>query len=102
MKTDGWFEVDKAGLALLVRRRGMAFLLNELVQNAWDTEATRVEVKIEAIPHRPAVKLSVFDDDPDGFKDLRHAYTLFAPSEKKGSKAHRTTSLNPRSRSSGP
>jgi hypothetical protein len=69
----GWFEVDKKGLAQLVRRRGLAFVLYELVQNAWDT----------SIPNRPAVNFSVYDDDPDGFRDLSHAYTLYASSEKK-------------------
>lgn len=82
--SQGWFEVDKAGLAQLVRRKGMAFLLNELVQNAWDTRATQARVCITPIPNKAAVNFSVYDDDPDGFKDITHAYTLFAPSEKKG------------------
>jgi hypothetical protein len=89
MRTEGWFEVDKEGLAQIVRRRGLAFIIYELVQNAWDTQATRAEVTIEPIPGRAAVTLTVFDDDPDGFKNLTHAYTMFAPSEKKGDPTRR-------------
>ena len=84
MQTAGWFDTSKEGLAQIVRRKGMAFVLNELVQNAWDTNATKAVVTITPIPNRAAVTFHVFDDDPDGFKDLSHAYTLFAPSEKKG------------------
>lgn len=79
----GWFEVDKEGLAQVVRRKGLPFILYELVQNAWDTKATYVRIQIAPIPGRAAVSFSVYDDDPDGFKNLTHAYTLYAPSEKK-------------------
>lgn len=79
-----WFNVDKDGLAKLLRRRGMQFVLFELLQNAWDTDTTRVDVEINAIPNRAAVELIITDDDPDGFRNLDHAYTLFAESERKG------------------
>ena len=61
----GWFEVHKEGLSQLVRRKGMAFVLYELVQNAWDTQATQVDVALEPIPGRPAIRVVVSDDDPD-------------------------------------
>ena len=51
MKT-GWFEVDKRGLAALLERRGRFFAILELVQNAWDTGAQVVEVRLEAIAGR--------------------------------------------------
>ena len=38
-----WFDVDKAGLAKLLARKGKEFVLFELVQNAWD-EDTRQKV----------------------------------------------------------
>lgn len=79
-----WFSVDKAGLAKVLRRRGMAFVLYELVQNSWDTETDAVEIKLEPIRGRSAVKLTINDSDPDGFRNLVHAYTLFAESERKG------------------
>jgi hypothetical protein len=78
-----WFYGDKAGLAKIARRRGLAFILFELLQNCWDTGAKVVEVKLTPVPHAPYVDLTVTDDDPEGFKDLSHAYTLYAESEKK-------------------
>ena len=85
----GWFEVDKEGLAKLLRRRGMEFVLYELVQNAWDTEATDVRVTLDPIAGVPAAELVVVDDDPDGFKDIAHAFTLFAESNRKGNAEQR-------------
>lgn len=79
-----WFEVDKVGLAKILRRKGLAFIAYELVQNALDTGARHVEVTLEPVPHTPKVWVVVKDDDPDGFKDLSHAWTLFAESDKKG------------------
>ena len=84
-----WFSVDKQGLADLVASKGKVFILHELLQNAWDCPATGLsevrKVEVAMVPMRgvPLVDVTVTDDDPDGFKDLSHAYTLFAPSEKK-------------------
>lgn len=79
-----WFKVDKEGLAAILKRRGIEFALFELVSNALDTRAKNVTVTLESMPGKPLAKVVVTDDDPDGFKDLSHAFTLFAPSEKKG------------------
>jgi len=79
-----WFEGSKKGLEKIARRRGLSYVLFELVQNAWDTGARRVSVTFRPIEGRPLVDMAVTDDDPDGFKDLAHAWTLFAESEKKG------------------
>lgn len=77
-----WFEVDRAGLAEIARRRGVPFIVTEPIQNAWD-EATRiVDVRISPVANQPKVDLVVGDDSPDGFRDLRDAYTLFAESYK--------------------
>lgn len=77
-----WFDVDKEGLAQLLSRKGKAFAVFELIQNAWDTNATKIDVVLRAL-NGPKAELIVTDDDPDGFADLRHAFTLFAPSGKK-------------------
>lgn len=77
------FEVDRRGLAKLLERRGKAFALLELLQNALDEDVTKVAVELVAVPGRALVEFGVEDDDPDGFTDLRHAYTLYAESEKK-------------------
>lgn len=84
-----WFTVDKAGLSKLIEKKGKAFAVFELLQNSWDTDATNVTVRLEPIAGRPYAKLYVKDDHPDGFKDLAHAFTLFAESEKKGDPSKR-------------
>jgi hypothetical protein len=80
----GWYEASKKGLEKIARRRGLTYVLFELVQNAWDTGAKEVKVTFTPVDGRPLVDVVVEDDDPDGFKNLTHAWTLFAESEKKG------------------
>lgn len=83
--TARWFEVDRAGLRKLLERRGLAFVLYELLANAWDAPGcARVDVDVEPVAGRPRVRLRVFDDSPAGFADLTHAWTLFAESSRKG------------------
>ena len=82
------FEVDKEGLARIMGRKGKDFILTELLQNAWDEDGSRVDVKLSWVeePKGDSPGLAEFiveDDDPDGFTDIAHAYTLFAESEKK-------------------
>lgn len=79
-----WFAVDKSGLAQLLERRGKSFAVLELVSNAWDQDVSSVEVTLQPTGQRAKYELVVADDDPNGFSDLTHAYTLFAPSNKKG------------------
>lgn len=80
------FTVDKKGLAKLLERRGKEFAVTELIQNAWDEDTTRVEVTLQPADESGGgyFHLQVEDDNPEGFKDLTHAYTLFAESLKKG------------------
>lgn len=79
-----WFEVDKQGLAKLLERKGKQFVLYELIQNAWDERATQVRISIKRIVKTPYVLVTVEDNNPEGFADLSHAFTLFAESNKKG------------------
>jgi len=81
-----WFEVDAAGLRQqLEGRRGIAALLLELLQNALDEDGvTTIEMVLTATPGKPEATFSVEDDSPNGFRDMSDAYTLFAPSYKKG------------------
>jgi hypothetical protein len=79
-----WFEVDHKGLAKLLERKGKEFIIFELVQNAWDERTTEVRVTLERIPGTRSCTLRVEDDNPEGFLDLSHAFTLFAESAKKG------------------
>ena len=84
-----WFEVDKQGLAWLLERKGKEFVLFELIQNAWDEPGvTQVRVTLERRGRNLAC-LVVEDDAPEGFKDLSHAFTLFADSAKKANPEQR-------------
>ena len=78
---NNWFAVDKEGLAKLLERRGKSFAVLELIQNAWDTEATEVDITLRQ--EGRFVRLIVEDNDPTGFVSLVHAWTLFAESIKK-------------------
>jgi hypothetical protein len=82
-KTANWFEVDKVGLSKLIEKRGKEFIIHELVQNSWDTAAKKVEVFLGVSGVHGLADLKVMDDHPEGWKDLTHAWTLFAESEKK-------------------
>lgn len=81
-----WFTVDKEGLGRVLERKGKAFAVYELIQNALDEQTTRIDVTLERIAGSKYALLVVSDDAPDGFEDLTHAFTLFARS-KKGSEA---------------
>ncbi len=78
-----WFEVDKEGLARVLERKGKEFRLFELIQNSWDEPGvSKVSVSLEYRGRNKAL-LVVQDDAPEGFRDLTHAFTLFAESAKK-------------------
>ena len=85
-----WFQVDRKGLAEIARRRGMAFIITEPIQNAWDEDVKRVDITLTPVPGVPRCDLTVTDDSPDGFRDLADSYMMFrssyklADSEKRG------------------
>src|SRR5262249_36749196 len=88
-KMKNWFEVDKQGLARILERKGKEFVLYELTQNCWDEPGvTQVKLSLE-YQGRGKALLIVEDDAPEGFKDLRHAFTLFADSAKKSNPEQR-------------
>jgi len=78
------FEVDRKGLGKILARRGIQFAVLELLQNAFDENTTEVLISLAPTEVRGTYCLSVLDDNPTGFADLTHAYTLFAESKKKG------------------
>src|ERR1700731_1651453 len=82
-----WFDADKDGLRQigerLVERRGFGILGAELYQNVMDTDATECDMTLEPTEIRGKYQLVCEDNDPTGFPDLMHAYTVFAPSLKK-------------------
>jgi len=83
MKNNNWFNVDKDGLSKILERRSKAFIIYELLQNAWDQNVSVVDVIFEPVEGKRCFKLTVTDDDPEGFHDLTHTFTLFAESNKK-------------------
>jgi hypothetical protein len=78
-----WLEVDRDGLRQLVEKRGKGFILMELIQNALDEDPQRVNVTLSYPDHGKSL-LVVEDFSPTGYRDLEHAWTVFAPSYKKG------------------
>jgi len=70
--------------------RNKSFIIRELVQNAWDESGvTRCDVTLEPIKGNRKARLVVEDDAPEGFYDLRHAYTLYAHTRKRSSPGKR-------------
>ena len=74
--------VDRRGLARKLAGKPKAFIVYELLQNAWDEEVRTVSVTVEAVAGRPEVVVSVEDDCPNGFADLSSVYTMFKDSKK--------------------
>jgi len=84
MQKKQWFDVDKAGLGRQAEEAGKGRLVGELIQNALDEPGvTRIGVTLAMVPGQGLADLTVEDDAPEGFHDLTHAYTLFAPSAKR-------------------
>jgi hypothetical protein len=79
-----WFDVDKKGLAKLLERKSKSFILFELLQNAWDQNVTKIDATLVPTGEGRLYEVQVSDDDPEGFQNLTHAFTLFAESLKKG------------------
>lgn len=63
-------------------------LITELVQNCWDENSTRCDVAIET-SGRKCTTVTVTDDNPEGFKNLQDAYTLFRSTGKRSDPAKR-------------
>lgn len=83
MKMKNWFDISKEGLAELQKGKPKTFIVNELCQNCFDEDITLCELKAEYIERKEIIKLSIEDNSPIGFRDIKHAYTLFAPTYKR-------------------
>lgn len=77
----GLFDVDIKGFKQTLVGETPRILC-EPISNALDTEANSVVVNFSWA--NGVAEYSVTDDDPEGFSSLRDAYTLFAPSTRKG------------------
>jgi Histidine kinase-, DNA gyrase B-, and HSP90-like ATPase len=78
----GWIDVDINGLEKILARRGKVFIAHELIQNAWDEQTTRVDVRLSR-PEQGKSRIVVTDDSLNGFRDLSHSFTMYAESDKK-------------------
>lgn len=84
MKDKSWFKVNRKGLSQIMGRRGIEFIVYELVQNAWDEVGVdTVDVKIDRAKGDRAITIEVTDNSPNGFTELSQSYELFAQSWKK-------------------
>jgi len=85
-----WFSVDRSGLGKQAEQHSKGRLIGELVQNALDEAGvTQIAVTLAPVPGRPLADLTVEDDSPEGFRDLSHAYTLYAESYKRANPEQR-------------
>lgn len=75
---EAWLEIDLKGFAQILHNKGVGRIALEPISNALDTEATEIEVTFTQTAGW--ADLTVTDDDPDGFSNLRDTYVLFAPS----------------------
>jgi hypothetical protein len=90
MKNSQWFSVDKAGLGRQAEEQGKGRLVGELIQNALDEPGVaQIAVTLALVPGQELADLAVEDDSPEGFADISHAYTLFAPSLKRANPEQR-------------
>lgn len=78
-----WFSVDKEGLRVLQKGKSKTFVINELVQNAWDEDINKCIVEMRYNTNTKKITISVEDDNPTGFADITHSYTLFADTYKR-------------------
>jgi len=81
--TEAALVVDRKGLARKLANRPKAFIIYELLQNAWDEDGvTKVKVTAEMLPGKAVCVITVEDDSPEGFQDLTSVYTMFKDSKK--------------------
>ena len=81
---NNWIDVDLDGLAKVAKRRGLSFVLLEMLQNSYDEEGcSKVTVTLDPMPGtRNRARLTIEDDGTHGFRSLSDAWTMFAPSYK--------------------
>src|ERR1700761_3704840 len=85
-----WFDVDRAGLGKQAEQQSKGRLGGALGPNApHEAGVTQIAVPLAPVPGRPLAELTVEDDAPEGFRDLAHAYTLFADSYKRANPEQR-------------
>jgi hypothetical protein len=77
-----WITANRKGLANTLSELERWRAVAEAYQNARDTDARNIVMSLSK-PKRGYSVLTVEDDDPTGFVDLRHAYELFGDTPKR-------------------
>ena len=81
MKEKNWFNVSKEGLKQLQLGKPKHYVARELIANAFDED---IKVcKFDSEWNKGIAYISVEDDSPEGFRNLKDAFTLFAPTYKR-------------------
>jgi len=78
-----WFDIDVKGFKALQEGRPKTFIINELTQNAFDEDTAVCDISIRFLKQEKQIHIVVMDDSPEGFRDISHAYTLFANTYKR-------------------
>jgi hypothetical protein len=76
------FEVDIANMRKIHGARDKIFIIREMVQNAWDENISRVDILLTPPDGNGHSIIKVTDDNPGGWLNLEHAYTMYAESTK--------------------
>jgi hypothetical protein len=85
-----WLEVSKEGLRKQALEIGPAKIVVELISNALDEAGvTSIDVRAVPVPNRKYVEVFVEDNSAEGFRELSHAYTIFAESYKRNNPEQR-------------
>jgi len=82
MKSKNWFEVSREGLRQLQAGKSKDFVVRELIQNAWDEDISICCLNT-TYQDEGVAEIRIEDDSPEGFRDISHAFTLFAPTYKR-------------------
>lgn len=77
-----WIVANRAGLANTLSEVERRKIIEEVIQNALDTDAKNIKVDLQK-PIRGYSVLTVEDDDPNGFSDMSLAYEMFADTDKR-------------------
>ncbi len=79
---DGRFAIDRKGLSKVLEKKGYSWIIYELVSNCFDEEVKNVDILLTQVGPKK-ICLTISDNSPTGFRDLTHAWTMYAESYKK-------------------
>jgi len=82
IKSKSWLDADHKGLRALMLARPKWFAVREIIANAFDeTDATYCEMN--SLHEKGFAIVTIEDNSPTGFRNIKDAYTLFGNCEKR-------------------